>query len=158
MTQDARARLMSFLEERPGSCLQDIANYLGIARTSAIHHVRVLRNDRQIVTQRKGRRVLHFPTAVDDRVHRTILATWRLDTARSILQELEKDPRSSWRAIARNLQITPRAVRWHLQRLEDDGLLSIRRTPDGLRHEAIIHPGVRTLRLNEDLGNWPPGR
>lgn len=157
MSDDARDRLMEFLRERPGCCLQEIADHLGIARTSAVHHVRVLRRERQVVVQRKGRRALHFPTAVDDRVHRTILAAWRLDTARAILEHLHEDPRTSWRAIARSIGVTPRAVRWHLQRMQQEGLLRIRRTPDG-GHEAVLHPQVRLLSEGRLEAAWPPGR
>lgn len=153
----ARDRLLDYLHERPGCCIQDIADHLGIARTSAVHHVRVLRRDRQVVVQRKGRRVLHFPTAVDDRVHRTILAAWRLDTARAILEHLSRDPRASWRAVARSLGVTPRAVRWHLQRMQADGLLRIRRTSDG-GHEAVLHPHVRQLSEGPVEGAWAVGR
>ncbi|MGB0652424.1 MAG: winged helix-turn-helix transcriptional regulator [Thermoplasmatota archaeon] len=140
-----RAKLLLWIEERPGACIQDMADFLEVARTAAVHHVRVLVKDGYVRVVKSGRRALHYSTRVGAKPGDDLLAHLRLERARLIVDALREDPGTSWRSLAKRLDVTPRAVRWHVQRLEQEGLIQVVPKDRGARHVVVLNPALRHL-------------
>ncbi len=143
-----RLMIRDHIQANPGVCVQELADQMEVARTAVVHHVRRLVKEGHIQKVRKGRRVLHFPLDVRQPAHRSLLATIRLGNARAILTLLREDPTLSWRHLARSLDITPKAVRWHMSEMERDGLVRVVRFGGGQQHRVHLHP---------DLEAWMDG-
>ncbi len=99
---------------------------------------------------RHGRAMLHFPLHVDA-PQRSLLGVLRQETARSILEALRGDPSLSGRALARRLQITPKAVRWHIKRLRTEGILEDPGQPQP--RPSYVRPDLLAI-----LEGLPPAR
>lgn len=136
MTRDA---LLEAVLQKPGCSIQDLSERLGVSRTAVIHHSRRLQRAGEIRVVRHGRTLLHFSLHVDA-PQRSLLGAIRQETARMILEALRSDPSLSGRALARRLQITPKAVRWHIKRLRTQGIL-----------EEAIQPVARRALVRPDL-------
>ncbi|MEA3189526.1 MAG: Winged helix-turn-helix DNA-binding [Thermoplasmata archaeon] len=121
MEPDARARIVVLVAATPGLSLQDLALAMGLSRTAVARHTRRLAKDGRIRRIRSGRRVLHVPNGHEG--NPTILAAMRQRTARIVLESFRADPRLPVRELARRLDVTPKAVRWHVKRFRADGLL-----------------------------------
>lgn len=124
MESPVRARIVQLVEATPGLSLQDLVHQLGLSRTAVARHTRRLAKEGRIRRIRSGRRVLHVGMAHEG--HPTILAAMRQRTARMVLESYQADPRMPVRELARRLDVTPKAIRWHVKRFRADGLLDAR--------------------------------
>jgi predicted ArsR family transcriptional regulator len=139
----AQQRILAAVADRPGLCLQDLAKELGITRTATLHHVRRLAREGLIHTARHGRRVLHFQAAAQPPP--TLLGLLHVHTARLVVELLSQDPGASWRKLAKQLGITPRAVRWHIRKLEGERALHVQPSRFGPGHVTVLSPALRSL-------------
>jgi len=137
-----RARILALVREHPGVCVEDIAKTLGISRTGVEYHVRVLARDRLLSHVRHGRRLRMFPPDLHRTVQRNLLGQLRLPVARSLLLDLREHPTESWRFFARRLGISSRTVRWHVTRLQTEGIIRVTHD-DWRRHVVEFHEEVR---------------
>lgn len=149
----AQERILQVVTERPGVCVQDLAEALGLTRTAALHHIRRLTRDRLVSSVRQGRRVLHFLPATQQ--PQSLLGLLQVHTARQVVERLLKDPGTSWRQLASQLGVTPRAVRWHIRRLEREGALRVQPSFLGPGHLVVLRPDLRAL-LGLDAREPPP--
>ncbi len=132
---------MAWIESNPGASLQELADALGVTRTAANYHVRRLVRSGTVRQVRQGRRVLHFGPVRNTPLRDTVMAALRQQRVRELLQMLMQDPTASWRELAAALDVTPRAVRWHVRRLEEEGLIEVHEV--GVRaHHVGLHPEV----------------
>jgi predicted transcriptional regulator len=149
VTHLAQRRLLSFLEAHPGRSLRELADHLGVTRTAAVYHVRRLERRGLVTRLRHGTRRLLFPSSIPDTAGRHLLASFRLHNARVIAQALHADPTLSWRAVARKLGLGTNTVRWHVARLEEQGLIRVvargRR-----RHVIALHPELQQALVAAD--------
>jgi len=151
----AQARVLHVLGERPGASVQDLAEDLGITRTATLHHIRCLMREGLVCSLRQGRRRLHYLAATQQPP--TLLGLLHAHTARLVVESLASDPGTSWRRLARQLGITPRAVRWHIRKLEAESALRVQPSLFGPGHITVLSPGLRAaLGLNAPLA-LPPG-
>lgn len=140
----AQERVLQVLKERPGASVQDLAHALGLTRTATLHHVRRLARQDLVRSVRQGRRRLHFLAAVPP-PDQTLMGLMHLHTARLVLERLARDPAASWRALAKDLGVTPRAVRWHIRKLQGEGVLEVQPSRFGPGHVAVLSPALRAL-------------
>lgn len=135
-------RLVALLEQQPGRSLQEIADHLFVTRTAIVYHVRKLERLGLIFSLQQGNRRLHFPKSISGTVQRTMLGVFRLRNARHVVEALREDPTISWRSMARKLNLAPHTVRWHISRMEDEGLLRVVEQA-GRRHVIALHPELQ---------------
>jgi predicted transcriptional regulator len=155
MRSPVRAHILGLVEARPGASIQDLADGTGVNRTAVVHHARRLVREGRIEAVRHGRAVLHFPAGVASTAHRSVLAALRLETACAILSALRGQPDLSWRALARRLGVTPRAIRWQVRRLAEAGLISVVKGENGAPHLTVLSAELRrALELRAEAG--PP--
>jgi predicted transcriptional regulator len=149
-----RKRVLAMVRDHPGLSLQEIANGMALTRTATTYHVRRLQKQGEIRTMRQGRTVRHFPPSVSAPAHQRMLGTLRLRMARAVVHRLAQDPTASWRSLARDLEIAPHTVRWHVKRLEESGLINVLKDEEG-GHRVNFHAELRAA-LND--GEFDPSR
>ena len=135
-------RFKSLVAQHPGMCIRELAQHLGIRRTSVVHHLRKLRTAHQIRCVRSGRRLLVFPPAVT--AFEGLVGLLRLRTIHNVVSTILGDPGISVRGLARQLNLTPRAIRYHLLRLQDLGVLEMRWGKGG-RRILVLDPKAADL-------------
>jgi len=138
-----RELLRTIVERRPGSCIRELAQALGVRRTAVVHHLRKLSAAGQGRWVRSGRRVLVFPPAAT--AFEGLVGLLRMGTVSSVVAALRSDPALTVRGLARRLGLTPRAVRYHLLRLRDLGLLEVAWGPSGRR--LVLDPRAEAASL-----------
>jgi predicted transcriptional regulator len=144
------ARLLGFIRRNPGVSLTDLGRELGLTRNGAGYHVRKLVRRGLVRTLRQGRRVLHFPHEVEEPHVQSQLGVLRLRTVATIVEELRADPSLSWRKLARKLGFSTHTLRWHMARLEREGIVEVVRDPVTDRHVVLIPKDILAL-LEERL-------
>lgn len=125
---EGRARLLEFIESNAGICETELSVRAGIDRNTAKYHLKRLLRAGLVTKRREGRRVHFFPRNMAYMELQKAVAGARGETRRKILYLIHEKPEMSWRAIGRQLGITARAVRWHLERLESTNLIQIDRS------------------------------
>lgn len=137
-----RQRVLDHVRLNPGCSLQDVTDAMGLTRTSVVHHLRALVHRGEIGTERQGRRLLHFASSSPLPGPRSLLGMLRVDSTRRVVEAVHADPTRSVRSLARLLGLTPHTVRWHLGRLEREGLLQVHGRVLGPRR-IDLHPAMR---------------
>lgn len=146
--EPTRQRLVDEVARRPGSSIRELADALGIRRTAVVHHLRLLSRSGRVRCVRAGRRLLVFPPAASP--FEGLVGLVRLPTVQALLRAVQADPASSVRGLARAVGITPRAVRYHLLRLSNLGMLEMGWGLGG-RRVVLLHPEA-VQALQPDLG------
>ncbi len=141
-----RQRTLEFVVRNPGASLQEIADHLGVARNAATHHVRVLQNRGQLVVQRLGRRRLHFEASVQCSFAQRMWGLVRHQRIDALLHLYRREPTLPWRAAARAMGVTPRAVKEQMHRLARENIVTIsKERPGGPHRVSIIAPALAAL-------------
>lgn len=139
-----RRRVLMHIQAHPGSCLQEIADSIGLTRTALAHHLRALERDKLVSSVRQGRRVLLFPSSITRPAERSVLGLLRQASARAVLEALYVNPTESFRKVAVRLGMAPHTLRWHVQRLQEQGIIHVlQHGMGGKSHTLHFHPSVR---------------
>lgn len=139
-----RRRVLQQVQANPGSCMQELADQTRMTRTALAHHLRALMKSDLVQGVRQGRRVLLFPTTIKRATERSVLGMMRQASARNVLQALYQQPTESYRKLAAKLGITPHSLRWHVGRLQQQGLIHVvQHGIGGKSHTVHFHPAVR---------------
>lgn len=151
-----RVRAVSYVQNFPGACIQEVADYLGLTRNAAAHHLHILEQDGVLESLKQGRRSLYFPPEINNPIERTALGLLRQHTVHRILAELYREPTLPWRTLAWKIGKTPHTVRWHMHRLREVGLIHIESFPEDEiiddARKVYISPVVRSyLDSGEDF-------
>lgn len=116
---ETRASILATVRNSPGIRLSNLAQVVGLDRTTVAYHVRVLEAARLIRAHRWRRETRFFEAGVPP-ASRAAIASAIADqhpVARAIRAELSKEPRISGRRLSAALGIPESTVRWHLARL-----------------------------------------
>jgi predicted transcriptional regulator len=150
--EPTRQRLAEEVARRPGSSIRELADALGIRRTAIVHHLRLLGRSGRVRCVRAGRRVLVFPPA--ESPFEGLVGLVRLPTVQALVRAVQADPGLSVRGLARAVGITPRAVRYHLLRLGNLGMLEMGWGIGG-RRVVQLHPAA-VQAIQPGLAALPP--
>lgn len=124
-----RAQIMDLVESEPGIHYQAIIERTGRGKGSIAHHLSVLvRGGLLSSVSGPGHRSFFIKGRIDVAVMRG-LAVVKSDTGAAVLHAVARRPGANKRSVARELGCSESAVRYHLRRFEDAGLVS---ADDGL--------------------------
>lgn len=151
---EGRARLMDFIESNAGICETELSIRAGIDRNTAKYHLKRLLRAGLIAKRREGRRVHFFPRAMAFLDLQRAVAGAQGKTRGDILYLIHEKPEMSWRAVGRQLGITARAVRWHLEKLESAGLIRVDRSS---KHRRVHLSATLEAVLRGDPALLPEG-
>lgn len=140
-----RARLYEVVAKNPGITIQDAAEKVGIARTTASYHLRILGRE-GLVIERPARKSVHYyrndgRLNEDEQLRLQALASER---TRNVAVLLTQKPGLQRSELARLLGLSIATVNWHLRPLAQRGL--VREESRGRRRHLFPTPA-----LNESL-------
>lgn len=117
------AKVLQFIQRKPGSHLRQIKRELGMAMGTIQYHLALLEKQGKIISERQNFRKFYFPVGlfVDDQ--RNILKIIKQDTAREILLFIIEKKNPTQHEIVDKIQISAASVSWHLDRLKKVGMI-----------------------------------
>jgi len=120
----ARQTIYEAIEDDPGIHLSELARELDASWGTLLHHLRKLEKA-DLVTSEKtnGKRCFFLPGEVSDS-EQAILPALENDKARSIAEFYADNPGASQAEAAKALGYSAALVSWHLQKLEDAGVVT----------------------------------
>ncbi|HVL87317.1 MAG TPA: helix-turn-helix domain-containing protein [Candidatus Thermoplasmatota archaeon] len=134
LDQPTRRRILERLDESPGATAGALAAALAIDRDTAEHHLRVLRQFREVEERRVGARLRYFRTGrMGSEAERMARLATANPSTRRVLSVLARDPSAPLAVVAQRAGLPKSTARDHLRRLETLGL----RTQGRLSPEAI---------------------
>jgi DNA-binding MarR family transcriptional regulator len=124
LQNEARQRIFSYVKERPGAHLSEIAGAMQLGWGTTVYHLNRL-VDGQLLTARKvGNQLCHFVNGEGRTAQeQTALAATKAPKAQAIVDFLALRGPSSQSAIAQELGMSGALVSWHAKRLEELGVV-----------------------------------
>lgn len=138
--------VIRILHERPGLNIDELAGTMGVRRTAANHHVRILERAGVLVRVRQARHQLHF-AGDTTRFERIMLCALRVPSVLDVARRLFEGAPPSSNRLAAELEVTSRTVRRALRLLATQGLLKVE-DQEG-RRIAHLHPALRLVLARE---------
>lgn len=148
---EVRSRIYSEIQESPGIHFNELVRRLAIAPGQAQYHIRRLRSTRKVVEHRLGGRTHYFSGDVREE-DRQAIAVLRRETANAILSLILEEEHLAPKQASSQLELARSTVSYHLDRLEDAGLVKKGHGPDGKMR--LSAPDSR--RANELLDTTDP--
>lgn len=118
-----RDRLMQMIEETPGIHASELGRRAGVGWGTVVHHLSVMEKNELISSLTSGRHRRFFPVGAVDwsrRGQAAVLANERTHALYSLIQE---DPGAAASHLASRVGVGLSTASWHLQRLEECGLV-----------------------------------
>jgi DNA-binding transcriptional ArsR family regulator len=120
-----RMALYDLVARKPGVRLQDLCGDTGLSRTAVTHHLRLLENQHLVVSRRVGRSRHFFENGGRfPREQKEAYAVLQNDRSREIAQAIQARPGIIQKGLCEALGLRPSIVHWHVQRLQDAGLVA----------------------------------
>jgi predicted transcriptional regulator len=117
-----RKRILGLVEKSPGLSISDICEGTGRRWGTVKHHLHLLEAADLLKGVRRGRERNYFPPRTA-RGERERLALLRQDRASELAQAVLEEPGVVQRSLTRNLGVTRKVLRHHVERLKQAGLL-----------------------------------
>ena len=119
-------QILAYLRKHPGSSLQQIADALGMPRSTLRHYLRRMQK-KQITSYQYQERPYYFAAGTSrSETEQKICIILSRDHEAQALTAIRQHPGSTRRELAELLQLSPAACDWYLQRfLEEDLLITI---------------------------------
>lgn len=136
-------RLYRLIEEAPGLNINELADEVGMSRSSSRYHLGRLMKEGLVVTHRQGHNRFHFAASMPV-MRRKAVFLLRLGTIRSLVDTTIEDGNLRTADFAEMLGISPRSVRRNLKLLEREGLARCHpvKNDRGAYHFSF-HPDLR---------------
>lgn len=121
---EIRRRIFEMVCEDPGISASAVADAIDVHLTTAIYHLDQLRDDDRIEGVQEGRSTLYFENHRKyGRMEKRVLSTLKKGTAAELLEMVAENPGIHPAELARQLDLSRTSIKWHTDRLADDGLL-----------------------------------
>lgn len=150
LDHESRERLLAAIQASPGVAVADVADRVGLARNTAVYHIRRLESEGLVTTQRQGRTRLCFVAgSARERTQADALATLRHETTRSMAQAIRTQPGLDQQSLCARFGVTPSLAHWHATRLVASGI--VRKVREGRHVRYYPEPAFQDLVKNEPL-------
>lgn len=127
---EIRRRIYEMVCDDPAISATAVAEALDIHLTTAIYHLDQLRDADRIEGVEEGRSTLYFENHRKyGRIEKRVLTTLKKGTAADLLELVAENPGIHPAELARKLDLSRTSIKWHTDRLADDGL--IEKQPSG---------------------------
>lgn len=144
LSNDQRQRILELVRQTPGLHENAVARALGISHTLAQYHVRMLEEFGFLEVKRFGGRKCLFAAGQMGRAEKTMVVAERGRGA-VLVGLVAAQPGIAQRALARALGVRESTIKWHLDRLEQSGVVMVERGPEGKR--VRLSPEAERARL-----------
>lgn len=132
---DTRERLLDHVQEHPGRHASALGRELDLATGQLQYHLRRLRNAGAVVADERHGRTHYFPPGYDEG-ERERLALARRETSRAVLAALLAGETPA-AALATRLDVARSTLSYHVDRLDEAGLVDERRGERGRVYLAL---------------------
>ncbi len=139
----ARQAIYAKIEQDPGVHLSELSRELDTSWGTLLHHLRKLEKANLVTSEKaNGKRCFFLPGEVTD-VEQEILPALENEKARSIAEFYAANPGASQSEAAETLELSASLVSWHLQRLEEAGV--VHREREGRRQRVGVTQEARAV-------------
>ncbi len=115
-------QIQLYIEENPGVGESDIVKGLGYSRGSTVHQLKKLIRDKRVLEKPYHKTVRYYPIEPRTREDDVFDAALRREKPAAILSALQKHP-MTLAELERETDISRHSLRWHLSRMEEDGII-----------------------------------
>lgn len=126
-------QIQNHIEEHPGCSEADIIRTLGYSRNSTVHHLKKLLRDNRIRKVPYHKTVRYFPAGIPEKESDIRCAAQAKEKPALIISALERKP-LTLAELEEETGISSASLRWHLARLEEDGVVTSEKTANCVRY------------------------
>ncbi|MFB6101345.1 MAG: winged helix-turn-helix transcriptional regulator [Haloplanus sp.] len=145
---DVRRQVREYVHTNPGVHFNELVRNLDIATGQAQYHLRRLSRHDEVVAERIQGRTHYFDTAYDA-WQRRVLSLYRRETARELITHLLDEGELSAATLADRLDLARSTVSWHIDYLEDAGIVDTSYGERGRVEVTLTRPSETARFLRE---------
>jgi predicted transcriptional regulator len=132
----SRDSIYNFIRKTPGTDLSEIARETGVSRNSLRYHLAILKLMNKVTVLNTSRNTRYFENSGRYPVmEKKVLKYLHNKPTRILLQHLTENPGLTRGQLETAVGISGAGVNWQMNRLSDDGLLTIKKTGRTARYE-----------------------
>ena len=132
----SRSVIFHYIRETPGTDFSEISRKTGVTSNSLRYHLAVLKLMNKVTMLETSRNTRYYENAGSYSVmEQKVLKYLHNRSTRSLLHLVKENPTFSRAQIEMAMGISGAGVNWHMQRLSDDGLLTIHKIGRNARYE-----------------------
>lgn len=142
LDNDVRNAIFKYVENNPGATITEIAEGVGVSHSTATYHIKIL-TEFDLVSKRRDGNSLHiFPSDAGLGSKEALLLSYMRDReTREIIRSVYANPWTYPSELARSLDMSRSSAQWHLEKLEDSGIVNVVR--DGKFSYLYIEPDMK---------------
>lgn len=142
LDNDVRNAIFKYVENNPGATITEIAEGVGVSHSTATYHIKILTEFDLISKRRDGNSLHIFPSDAGLGSKEALLLSYMRDReTREIIRSVHANPWTYPSELARSLDMSRSSAQWHLEKLEDSGIVNVVR--DGKFSYLYIEPEMK---------------
>lgn len=126
-------QIQNHIENHPGCSEADIIKTLGYSRNSTVHHLKKLLRDNRIRKVSYHKTIRYFPAGIPEKESDIRGAAQAKEKPARIISALERKP-LTLAELEEETGLSSSSLRWHLARLEEDGIVTPEKTANSVRY------------------------
>jgi len=132
----SRSAIYQFIRKTPGTDFSEISRKTGVTPNSLRYHLAILKIMNKVTILKTTRNTRYFENSGSySGTEQVVLKYLHNKPTRILLQLLMNNPYLTRAQIERTMGVSGAGVNWHMNRLSDDGLLTIRKDGRYARYE-----------------------
>ena len=147
-TGDSKALILEQVTKTPGIRYRELLRQTGLANGTLEYHLKMLEKSYRVrVERQEGRRARYYPISFSsDEAH--ITGYVRNNVARQIVYFILRHDLCTFGEIVAHVNKAPSTVSWHLKRLTEGGIVSVRYRQDYHLY-SIVHSNLMDAMLKK---------
>ncbi|MDG6905898.1 MAG: winged helix-turn-helix transcriptional regulator [Nitrososphaerota archaeon] len=132
-------QMLEYIRNHPGSHLRQIKRELNISMGVVQYHLNSLERERKIIARRKGLYKRFYLSLAFGEHQQEILDVLSQETERDLLLYLIKSNNATQKQVSEYSKISAGTINWHMKRLQQSGLVSIKREGQFVRYNISVN-------------------
>jgi DNA-binding MarR family transcriptional regulator len=132
-----RGTIYEYIRAHPGAHVRGIANDLGFATGDLQYHLSWLERHGYVETRKNGFYRFVYPSKMFSEKQEVLLGVLSQETPREILLSLLLEASVNQGELAKSLACSQPTISWHMERLVGLGVVSRKRTSNGLAYDVV---------------------
>jgi predicted transcriptional regulator len=115
-----RKNIYAFIKASPGTCISEIANYMGLNRGTLRHHLNILETENMVEAHSDRGRVRFFQNnSTYGEKEKLVISVLQNEMTRKIISKILEEECNTNRDLARTTGISKGAITWYMKQLKD---------------------------------------
>jgi len=141
LNSPSRSAILHYISESPGTDFTEISRETGVTQNSLRYHLAVLKLMNKVTMLETSRNTRYFENSGRyPEMEQKILKYLHNKPTRTLLQLIKENPHLTRVQLEIAIGISGAGVNWHMHRLSDDGILTIRK--DGRTAQYVLNSTV----------------